>query len=190
MRWLLATMTLVALVIVFWQRLAVLTFGMFWPLLLVMAIGSFATGCRFGCSRLQGSHRSLGSVVLFLLLVSGLAVSFLSLVVRYRWLTIFHAESLPSSWAYVDHSLMALHSWFDARYPAPPDSLKIRGEFYRVLLTLNLAALACTAGASLLLGIMSRTITPVEWSVTQARRGIQTAKVRLLRHDCFRAKLP
>lgn len=42
----------------------------------------------------------------------------------------------PDGW------IAALNDWYDARYPAPPDTLKIHGELPRVRLTLGIVLAA------------------------------------------------
>ncbi len=54
--------------------------------------------------------------------------------------------------------LQALHDWFDAAYPAPPDSFKIHGEFYMVLSVINVNNCIASALFGLQLGLSFRTI--------------------------------
>ncbi len=57
--------------------------------------------------------------------------------------------SWPRAFPYPDGWIADLNRWYDARYPAPPGSLKLHGEFLRVRLTIGVAL----AIGVLLLGI-------------------------------------
>lgn len=55
----------------------------------------------------------------------------------------------PRPFPYPDGWLFALNNWYDARYPAPPGTIKLRGELKRVrLTTLGACAVAGVAFAS------------------------------------------
>jgi hypothetical protein len=47
--------------------------------------------------------------------------------------------SWPRPAPYPDGWILALNHWFDLRHPAPPDSLKLHGEFPRVRLAIGIA---------------------------------------------------
>ncbi len=49
----------------------------------------------------------------------------------------------PRSCPYPDQWLLALNDWYDARNPAPPDSLKLHGEWDRVRATVALVLTSC-----------------------------------------------
>jgi hypothetical protein len=49
----------------------------------------------------------------------------------------------PRSWPYPDRWLAVLNAWYDARHPAPPDSLKIHGELPQVRASVTLVLVAC-----------------------------------------------
>lgn len=51
---------------------------------------------------------------------------------------LFDDDDWPRSWPFPDEALAFLNDWFDRRYPAQGDSLKLHGEFPKVRLVLDL----------------------------------------------------
>ena len=69
----------------------------------------------------------------------------------------------PRAWPYPDSWLNDLHDWFDARYPAAPDCLKLHGEIFRVRLTLWAIIGICST-------IVLASIGPYLWRIIRTKR--------------------
>jgi hypothetical protein len=84
--------------------------------------------------------RTSGTVLtLFVLLTfaGGLGtLSFAWALHRISARVLVHDDAWPRPAPYPDRWLMELNDWYDRRYPAPPNMLKIHGEIGRVQLTL------------------------------------------------------
>lgn len=65
----------------------------------------------------------------------------------------------PRALPYPDRTLCSLERWYDARYPASPDGIKIHGEWLLVILTINVLILPFLALAAFCGGLL----TPRIW---------------------------
>jgi hypothetical protein len=97
-------------------------------------------------------HRPGGRATVKVLLVIVLTVVVYLLWALQRWNSFIYG--LDRGFPYPDPWLVALHRWFDIRHPASPGSLKLCGEFYRVLFVLYKAILAGLGVTGLLLGLL------------------------------------
>jgi hypothetical protein len=98
---------------------------------------------------------------------------------RHRWLNInshFASNNLRPL-PFPDFLLLGYHDWLDARRPAPPGSIKIHGEFYTVLLTLDLLVIAFFGLLGALLGIVAPGLP--RWAGRKIIAGIGIIKSRL-----------
>jgi hypothetical protein len=116
----------------------------------------FLAGRLLSCLVARGPVRNVVIAVswIFLILAST-AICYIAWC-RYRWL------NYPFLWYHTrrprpfpDLLLIDYHNWLDVRRPVPPGTIKIHGEFYTVLLTLDVFSLAFFGLVGMLLGIVA-----------------------------------
>jgi hypothetical protein len=144
-----------------WELLLELSYGYFYLFAASLSIGGWWIGQRLRSRSVD--HESPQTRFSFLRI--GLPIvclaCLLSLWLRHRWVASFHDDDWPRSFPYPDEIMMIFHDWLDSKYPAPPESFKIHGEFYTVWRYLNLTALALCAFAGVILGLACSTTGPV-----------------------------
>ncbi|WP_146591791.1 hypothetical protein [Posidoniimonas polymericola] len=77
-----------------------------------------------------------------------------ALVFRLRWGTPWGDAGWPRPFPYPDSALDALHDWWDKRNPPPPGSFKYHGEYYTILLFLDLTVVSVSALLGVTLGVV------------------------------------
>jgi hypothetical protein len=135
--------------------------GAFWPTMLIIVMFSFVVGQRKRSALVSDSARLSQRLIIqfvFLVLVSLSAVVIWS---RYRWLALFDDSLWPRALPFPDAILLAFHDWMNAKYPSPPGHLKLHGEYYSVLLCLNVSAWFIVLVSGFYLGVFFRTGFPV-----------------------------
>lgn len=78
------------------------------------------------------------------------------------WSDLGHGFPYPDGW------INGLERWFDARYPAPPDTLKLHGEYFRVAAVLGMLELTFAAMTGWLIGLLVHRPAP---TAGEARAG-------------------
>lgn len=142
----------------------------------------FLLMCTFG-SRLSESLclsvSPLRSFIGFMLLVVSTFTVLYVIWARQRWLPVlFEDATWPRDWPYPDYILLGFHDWLDARYPAPPGSMKIHGEIYRVEQSLHFLTIVSLGVCSFMLGLKYPHLTTLIRNSSVVRR-IRHVFVRL-----------
>jgi hypothetical protein len=132
----------------------------FYPVALSLVVASWWFAQLFRKSNQDTSPRSGFSIGCIGVLIAATAC-FLSVWVRHRWVVSFHEDAYPQSFPYPDAILLAFHDWFDSQYPAEPGHFKLHGEFYTVLLCLNLTAFGFTVVLGTMIGFVFRPNGPI-----------------------------
>lgn len=82
-------------------------------------------------------------VSIIMVLVGGIAAPYLGWAMHRASLSVIASDmSWPRPWLYPDGWLAGLAAWYDARNPAPADTIKIHGELPRVGATMALCFVA------------------------------------------------
>lgn len=154
LRALFAAATVFAVCLFNWQSLLNLTFGYFYAIAFLLVIsGWFGTQyLRSGEFAVRPRVRAIGWFGSFILLAGLLFVFW----VRYRWFMMAYDDIWPRTFPYPDTILLAFHDWIDAQFPPEAGAFKIHGEFYTVLMCLNLFALANCIVVGVSLGLICR----------------------------------
>jgi len=121
-----------------WRNVLAITSGFFWVTAIAMAYAGFEIGGTASSTLLRSHSRKISPPIANILLIMSFAISAAIIWARSRWLLMFF-DSLwpPKVFPYPDSLLIAFHDWVDLKFPES-DGLKIHGEFYFVLFTLNI----------------------------------------------------
>lgn len=151
-----ATIVVLWLIVVNWRFVLVITSGLFWLTTIATAGGFFALGRRVPLIFKGNSGGLAAWAAQRLILLLSVALLMVVLWSRHRLLVSWVDVLWPRPFPYPDVALLQFHDWLDARYPAPPGHLKIHGEFYTVLFTLNVLAWICGSVTGYLWGAATR----------------------------------
>ncbi len=146
-------------------------------------LASFFLARRLSCSASRPPSLpavSLGGWIAVLIAIVPLA---LSVFVRRRWVVGWNDPNWPRQFPYPDLLLVEIHDWWDRLHPAGP-YLKIHGEYYAVLMGVNVMAMIACALTGTVCGYVFRNASlsaAVVRCIIPVRK--VTGRLRLSRHN-------
>jgi hypothetical protein len=166
----LALMAGLGIAIANWRLVLAFTSGFFWPTTIAVAYVFVLIGYSARSLLMPPSSGIARRTMLRAIFVISFCIAATLLWSRHRWFGWFDDEYWPpKTFPYPDAMLVAFHDWIDATFPATDSSIKIHGEFYSVLISLNILAWSASAWFGFQLGLLLRPTVLVgfrRWCVT------------------------
>ena len=140
-----------------WRLVLAFASGFFWPTTFAVAYVFLLIGYSARSILIPPSSGIARRLLLRAIVVISLCIAATILWSRHRWFGWFYDEYWPpKTFPYPDAMLARFHDWIDATFPATDGSLKIHGEFYSVLICLNILAWSASAWFGFQLGLILR----------------------------------